>query len=724
MKRFVCVKQQSPTDCGAACLATVARHHGLKLPLARIRQLTGTDQRGTSAYGIVTAAEKLGFRAKGVKAAKQHLTKDLALPCIAHVIKGQLQHYLVIHHISRGKLVIADPARGVVICSIEEFVKIWSGVLILLVPTGQFQKRDETKSLFSRLYPLLRPYRGILVQIFIASLLYSIFGILGAFYLKVLADHVLVEGMARTLHVLSIGFGLLAVLRVIIGALRNQLLIYASTKLEAKLVLQFYQHVLEMPVSYFDSYKVGEILARVSDTGKIRNAISHAVVSVMLDTVMVIVVGIVLLLQNRALFMVTLLLAPLLLLLFALFTGPYRAVQRRYMEQAAKLEAALVETLGGISLIKAHTAEQEVQRQTESKFNRVLAAALKDARLRNLQGSLHSGMTLIAQLLILWIGGMEILRGAISIGQLLTYNALLSYFLTPITNLAGLQPVLQEARVAAERLWETLELERESLFAVHKISLPHAFGGLRFENVSFRYGTRRLVLRDVNFTVAPGEKVAIVGPSGSGKTTIARLVLGFYQPEQGQILFGRFRLEDLNLCEVRSRIGYVAQDCQLFSGTLLDNLVLGLREFEMEQIMALAEQLGIDAMINQLPERFLTMVGERGVNLSGGQKQQIALLRALIRRPEVLILDEATSHLDSIIEQEIQKAVYGIGSSMTIIVIAHRLSTITNCDKIVVLDGGQVTEIGTHSQLLDSYGTYYRLWQAQNGYREVCCVEH
>ena len=722
MKRFVCVKQQSPTDCGAACLATVARHHGLKLPLARIRQLTGTDQRGTSAYGIVTAAEKLGFRAKGVKAAKQHLTKDLALPCIAHVIKGQLQHYLVIHHISRGKLVIADPARGVVICSIEEFVKIWSGVLILLVPTGQFQKRDETKSLFSRLYPLLRPYRGILVQIFIASLLYSIFGILGAFYLKVLADHVLVEGMARTLHVLSIGFGLLAVLRVIIGALRNQLLLYACTKLEAKLVLQLYQHRWEMPVTYFDSYKVGEILARVSDTGKIRNAISHAVVSVMLDTVMVIVVGIVLLLQNRALFMVTLLLAPLLLLLFALFTGPYRAVQRRYMEQAAKLEAALVETLGGISLIKAHTAEQEVQRQTESKFNRVLAAALKDARLRNLQGSLHSGMTLIAQLLILWIGGMEILKGAISIGQLLTYNALLSYFLTPITNLAGLQPVLQEARVAAERLWETLELERESLFAVHKISLPHAFGGLRFENVSFRYGTRRLVLRDVNFTVAPGEKVAIVGPSGSGKTTIARLVLGFYQPEQGQILFGRFRLKTL-ACECAQELAMLPKTVS-FQWDAVGQPRLGLREFEMEQIMALAEQLGIDAMINQLPERFLTMVGERGVNLSGGQKQQIALLRALIRRPEVLILDEATSHLDSIIEQEIQKAVYGIGSSMTIIVIAHRLSTITNCDKIVVLDGGQVTEIGTHSQLLDSYGTYYRLWQAQNGYREVCCVEH
>ena len=208
MKRFVCVKQQSPTDCGAACLATVARHHGLKLPLARIRQLTGTDQRGTSAYGIVTAAEKLGFRAKGVKAAKQHLTKDLALPCIAHVIKGQLQHYLVINHISRGKLVIAD-SRGVVICSIEEFVKIWSGVLILLVPTGRFQKRDETRACSPAIPAQALPgYFG--ADFHCISVVFH-FWYSWCFYLKVLADHVLVEGMARTLHVLSIGFGLLAV---------------------------------------------------------------------------------------------------------------------------------------------------------------------------------------------------------------------------------------------------------------------------------------------------------------------------------------------------------------------------------------------------------------------------------------------------------------------------------------------------------------------------------
>jgi len=721
-KRFVCVKQQSPADCGAACLATVAKHYGLKVPLAKVRQLAGTDQKGTSAFGIVTAAEKLGFKAKGVQASRQHLTRDIALPCIAHVVKGQLHHYLVIHRVDKDRLVIADPAEGVVIFSMEEFVRIWSGVLVLLVPSSSFRRRDETNKPLNRLYPLLWPHRGILLQIFTASLMYTVFGILGAFYVKIVIDQVLVEGLARTLHILSIGFGMLSVLRAVLGAFRNQLVIYTGTKLETQLMLEFYEHILELPVSFFDSYQVGEILARVSDTSKIRSAVSHAVVSVLLDSAMVVVVGVVLMVQNRTLFTATVLVVPLFLVLIGLFSGPYQRLHRQHLEQAAALEAALVESLSGISIIKACAAEAETRRRTEIKFLKTLATAFKDARLRNIQGSLYSGLTSLVQLAILWIGGMEILRGAISLGQLLAYNALLSYFLTPIVSLAGLQPVLQEAKAAAERLWETMDLEREVLFRGDMISPAQLACAIRFDNVSFRYGSRRLILKDVSFTVASGEKAAIVGPSGSGKTTVAKLMLGFYQPVQGQVWFGQVPVQDINLGALRARIGYVAQDCQLFSGTLLENITLGLPEYEIEQIAALAEQLGIAEMINQLPDRYGTMLGERGQNLSGGQKQQIALLRALIRKPDVLILDEATSHLDSVVEKRIQEAIYRISGEMTVIMIAHRLSTITACDKIITLADGEVVEIGTHSELLRRQGQYFMLWQAQNGLKEVCGV--
>lgn len=724
VKRYACIKQQSPTDCGAACLATVARHYGLKLTLARVKQLTGTDQKGTSAYGIVTAAQKLGFTAKGVKAAQQHLTRNLPLPCIAHVVKGQAHHYVVIHQIDRGRLVVADPAEGIVSCTMERFTAIWSGVLILLVPTDRVQRRNENQGLLSRMYPLLRPYRGILLQIFVSSLLYAAFGIIGAFYLKILIDYVLVDGLVRTLHVLSIGFGLLSIFRAVLGAFRNQLLIYVGTQLETKLMLSFYEHVLELPVSFFDTYQVGEILARITDTSKMRSAVSHAAVSVMLDTVMAAAVSIVLLLQNTTLFTVTVLAVPFLLLTTVLFNGLYQGIQRRHLEQAAKLEAVLVESLSGITLIKAYTAEAEIQRKTESLLLQTLGTAYSDARMRNIQGSLYAGLTSLIQLLILWIGGLEVLKGAISFGQLLAYNGLLSYFLTPIANLAGLQPVLQEARAAAERLWETLDLEREVVFSSGKVSLPRLAGSISFENVSFRYGARQLVLKNVSFTIDPGEKVAIVGSSGSGKTTIAKLLLGYYHPAQGQIWFDRLRVQDINLGDLRARIGYVAQDCQLLNGTILDNITLGLPEFDMEQITALAEQLGIAAMIDQLPDRFATMVGERGMHLSGGQKQQIALLRALAKQPDVLVLDEATSHLDSVIEQQIQEAVYQLSGSMTVIMIAHRLSAIAACDKIITLAGGEVAEIGTHAELLRNRGQYYRLWLAQNGSREVCSLHY
>jgi ATP-binding cassette subfamily B protein len=276
LKKYHCIKQHDITDCGAACIATIARQHGLKIPVTRIREVSGTDKKGTSAYGLVKAAKKLGFSAKGVKGEPEHLTGELPLPCIAHVIKGSLLHYVVIHEITDKQIIVADPGEGIVKYKPEDFYKIWSGVLILMVPGEKFEKGDETTGLFSRFFGLVIPHKRLLVEIFLASVLYTLMGLAGAFYFKYLIDTILVDGLIKTLHIISTGVIILSIFKVLMNAFRRHLLLYLSQKVDISLILTYYQHVLELPMSFFDSRKVGEILSRLSDASKIRAAISGA----------------------------------------------------------------------------------------------------------------------------------------------------------------------------------------------------------------------------------------------------------------------------------------------------------------------------------------------------------------------------------------------------------------------------------------------------------------
>jgi len=719
MKRYTCVRQHDTTDCGPACLATIAQYYGQKIPLSRIRQLAGTDRYGTNALGIIRAAEHLGFLAKAVRTNKEHLHRTLPLPCIAHVKKGELTHYVVIQHIRRQRMIVADPAVGLCTLTIEQFCQIWTGVLILVIPNPTVAPQEEAAGVWFRFAHLLKPYRNLLWQIFLASVLYTIFGVIGTFYLKILVDSNFVDGMLSTLHIISVGFLVLILLRIALLYVRNQILIYISAKLEAALTMQYFQHVLSLPLSFYDTHRVGEILARASDTVKIRTVISHGVVSVMLDSVMIIVVGVVLLLQNYRLFIITLCFIPLYVLIIGLFSRPYNKLQRYTMEQMAKLEAFVVEAFTGIQVLKAFSAERQLQDLIESKYGDTLNAQVRNANLRNLQSTLQSGLALIGELVILWFGGREILQGGMSVGQLVTYHALLAYFIDPIVNLTSLQPLLQEARIAAERLLETIDLTPEVIRREHKVQIPRLTGKIEFRQVEFRYGMRAPVLQQVSFQITAGEKIAIVGPSGSGKTTIAKLLLGYYFPTAGQVLFDDIQLEDLNLEDLRRRIGYVPQDNFFFDGTLLANLTLGLPEVELQQIINLADKLGLLPLIEQLPQRWHTVVGERGTSLSGGQKQRLALLRALLKQPDILILDEATNHLDAVSERTLWQGIYQLGQPLTMIIITHRFQMAAFCDKIIVINHGRVAEVGSHQQLLAKQGEYYRLWANQLGVEEV-----
>ncbi|ALB44111.1 peptidase domain-containing ABC transporter [Clostridium beijerinckii] len=717
IKKYYCVKQQDIRDCGAACIATIVKQYGLRLSISKIREISGTDLEGTSAYGIVQAVKSLGFSAKAVKASQnEEIFNELPTPLIAHVIVDSvLLHYVVIHKISNRSILVADPSKGIVKYTPEEFFKIWTKVLILMVPTATFKKGNETKNIFQRFLGLITIQRSLLINIFISSILITILGIGGSFYFQFLIDDILPNNLDENLFTISIAMLVLAIFKIITEFFRSILLIYMAQNVDVPLLLGYYNHVINLPMKFFSTRKVGEIISRFNDGGKIRDAISAATLTLMIDVVMALIGGAILYSQSSMLFFACLVPICLYLIIVFTFKNKLQKVNRYVMEDNAILTSYLVESIEGIETVKAFNGEKKVEMETENKFIKLMRSLFKYGYTYKLQDTSINFVKGIFSVCVLWIGSSFVLKRDITIGELISFNALLAYFIGPIERLINLQPQLQSAVVASDRLGEILDLELEkSQNEEKKINPKSLLGNITLKNVNFRYGMRELVLQNINLNIKSGEKIAFVGESGSGKTTIAKLLMGFYEIEEGEIILNNYNIKDMNKEVLRDKISYISQESFFFSGTIRENLQFVNKDLNYEDIIFACKKAEIHNYINSLPLRYETKLEERGGNFSGGQRQRLSIARALLKNPDILIMDEATSNLDSITEKAIQKTLEECSGNITTIIIAHRLSTIIKCDRIYVMSEGKIIEEGNHKELLDKGGYYCNLWSGQS----------
>jgi ABC-type bacteriocin transporter len=715
------IKQHDIKDCGAACLASIGNYYNINVPIARIRQLAHTDKRGTNLLGLIEAAEKMGFTAKGVRGGLDAIA-EIPLPAVAHVvIQEQLQHFVVIYKVispdkkKDGLVEVMDPGIGKMeTYTYEEFQKKWTGVLVLFAKCDDFKEENQKVSNAKRFWQLIQPHKTILTQALFGAVIYTLLGLAMSIYIQKITDYVLVEGNRNLLNLLSISMLIIIGLQSFIGTSKTIMVMKTGQLIDAKLILGYYKHLLRLPQQFFDSMQIGEITSRISDAVKIRTFINEAAIDIIVNVFIVIFSFALMFTFYWKLALVLLFVFPLYILIYFLMNRFNKKVERKIMEDGASLETQLVESVSHARTIKEFGIEDFTNNKTENRFIKLIFTGFKSGLNSVFAGTSTQSIASVFTVIIMWIGAGYVIDNEITPGELFSFYALIGYFTSPVASLINMNKTIQNALIAADRLFEIMDLEREK--TENKLILsPENIGDIVFENVSFRYGSRVDVFKEFSAIFKKNETTAIVGESGSGKTTLIALLQNLYPIQQGKIYIGDYDISQIHYESLRKIVGVIPQQVNLFSGNIIENIALGDIFPDIQRIIDLAKKLEILEFVEKLPNGFETQVGENGAMLSGGQKQRIAIARALYKNPEILLLDEATSSLDTQSESVVKQVIDDFKTNgKTIIVIAHRLSTIANADHILVMENGSIIEKGNHKELLKNKGKYYDLWQKQS----------
>ena len=711
-RRYPFFAQHSAADCGAACLVMVGRYWGKNFSINRLRDIANVDRHGASLRGLAAAGESLGFAVRPIKASLDKLAEQ-SLPAIIH---WEGKHYIVVYEISKKHIIVGDPAIGQRHLSWRDFQAGWTGYALLLQPTVELNETQEVRQPLWQFFELVKPHWLVLIEVFLASILLQVFGLVTPILTQLLLDRVVVQRSVTTLTAVGSGLLIFGLFKVAIAGLRQYLLDHTANRIDMALIVGFIRHTFRLPLAFFESRYVGDIMARVQENRKIQRFLTGEALSIILDLLTMFVYIGVMFWYSWKLALLVLIVVPPMVILTLVSTPFLKRISRQIFHAVAAENRYLIQALTGVRTVKSMAVEQTVRWQWEELLNKLVKKRFSGQVIGNQLRILSSTLHTIGTTALLWYGAWLVIHNELTIGQLVAFNMLLGNVISPFQRLAGLWHELQEVFIAVERINDVLDSEpEEDLHHQSRQFLPSLQGHICFEQVTFRYhpDSDVNVLENINFEVKPGQTVALVGRSGSGKTTIAKLILGLYPPTEGRVLIDGQDVTNLALRSLRQQIGVVDQDTFLFGNTIRENISLGHPEASLEQIIEAARQAGADSFIRKLPMGYETQIGEGGGLLSGGQRQRIAIARALLGNPPLLIFDEATSHLDAESERLIQTNLETILQDRTTIVIAHRLSTVRRADLILVLDRGVLVESGTHTELIAKRGTYFYLNQQQ-----------
>lgn len=709
MRHYPFVRQKDPTDCAAACLVTICKYYGKTKDISKVRHLAKTDRKGTNGIGLLNAARELGFKADAFRDPGKSLDNDeLKIPFIAHVIMRGYNHYVVVFEINQTHLVVSDPAEGIVNYSRDDFNSFFTGVVFLLVPTDDFYAMSDDSTHYDKILSYVRNEKKNLIKVFLVSFLYASIGVLSSFFFRFIFDDVLPDGDSRKLILYVLVFLAISMIQVTFQYLRLASVISFELNISKTIVLDNIKKIILLPISFFSDHQTGDLIQRLDDSQGVSHLLSDVASRLIVDIIFSIISGVILFYLSSNLFFIALIVFIATLMSSAIFVKPLRSSYNRYKIEAGELKSIYVQSLQGIETIKGTKSEAFVNDSTEKQFVKMMDNSLRIRTLENKLIVLIGTINQLGSIIILGAGVYQVMDHQITIGTLLSFYTLLGYFVSPTFELLNLQLQLQSTMSSLDRLSEIDTIPKESFDGV----IPgKTIQSITTEHLNFAYGYRKNTLRDISLDISKGSKIAIIGPSGCGKTTLVKLFLGFYPVEENMLKVNGISIKTINKEWLRSKIVYISQSLFFFRGTIRDNILLGSTSIQEDDIWKTLKMVDMYNYVQDLPYGLDSYIEEGATNLSEGQKQRLAFCRALITKPEVIILDEATSHLDSVTEKYILDMLSSIPDPITFIIIAHRISSITGCDSIYIMDEGRIVDNGTHKELLRSSGLYREMVQ-------------
>jgi ATP-binding cassette subfamily B protein len=726
LNKFPFFKQSDAMDCGPACLRMIAKFYGKHFSLPYLREKSFIDREGVSLLGISYAAEAIGFRTMSVKIPFQQLLDEDVVPFIAH---WRQKHFVVVYKVKKNKVYVADPAHGLVTMSRQEFCDGWIsdssdnvdyGIALLLETTPPFYDAEGDKTnrnSWGFLLSYLYKYKGLLAQLVVGLFAGSIIMLIGPFLTQSLVDMGIQYRDYNLVNLIL--FAMLAMFagQLSIEFIRGWILLHLSARINISLISDFLIKLMKLPLGFFDTKMVGDILQRINDHARVKEFLTTSTLSSIFSVFNLLVFGVVLFIYNSTIFSIYLGGSVLYVVWIFLFLNKRKELDYKMFDQLASNQSKIYQIIQGIQEIKLTGSETQKRWEWERIQAGIFRVNIKNLSLEQWQGAGASVINQTKNILITYVAAKAVISGVdgMTLGMMLAIQYIIGQMNAPLNQLVGFIQAAQYARISLDRIGEIHNKEEEEEDATGLLQLMPESKSIVLENVSFQYSgpDSDKVLDNINIVIPEGKVTAIVGTSGSGKTTLIKLLLKFYKPQQGDIRAGNIHLNNISARLWRSHCGTVMQDGYIFSDTIARNIAVGEENINKRRLLQAVHIANIQAYIEAMPLGYNTKIGQEGIGLSQGQKQRLLIARTVYKNPDYFFFDEATNALDANNEKVIVENLQHILQGKTAVIVAHRLSTVKNADNIIVLEKGKVIEQGTHNSLVSSKGAYYNLVKNQ-----------